>query len=1138
MTSANDPTVPPTSITGEAPAPPGTGVISAENQQRIPLPPPPEPQRAVVAPEVLQNWMSWLDAALVLVVLVLGFLLGSFLARNADVWQHLATGRLVAHGEYPFGKDPFTYTAPDSPWINTSWLSDLGGYLLFTAGGGETGAGGRVLVIVKALLIALLGAILLAIRRPGQSLWAPALGTALALVTLSPRAALHPISLSLLFLGLTLYLLQRPPAEPDSTAGRWFRWTGGRAWVLLPVVFALWVNLDAWFLLGPATVLLYFLGGLVQHVLGLGTTSADEPRREELPRLAAVLVIGLAACLLNPYLTQVFTTLPPDLAGLRLGDDLRQDPMYRRLFLSPFVEGRSLIELQSGAYANPQDSQNVAGFAYFALLLLGLVSFAVNVDGWSWWRAVVWLGFAALSGWQFRAIPFFAVVGGPISALNLQDYAARRFGSEPRVVGFWPAWSLGGRFLTLVAGLALLFGAWPGWLHAEVGVANSPHRVAWDIEIDPSLRDAAATLRGLRAAGALKDGEHGFNFNPELAYYWAWFAPEEKGFFDYRLNLPPETLKTCSAVRNALPGDLFKAPTTAAEEESYPWQEVFREHNVRYLAFLLRSNRDYARTVVLWAHPYFQRSWTPIYVDGRTAIFGWNDPALNAHPIPDLGRLAFGPTAEKAPEDGPARSPHEGDFWEKYLKAPLPEPLDGYRAELDVGYYENSLGYWSGARQVTELGASAVNRIAICAQLMLPAGTGAGPAGILSMEYTQLRFWFARRAMVAQWLMSPELASGDTGPLPALYLAIRAARRATEANPDSANSYWYLARAYYQLWENHERNWMRNANEQPRRTELRETQLATALQNALLADPRNVDAHELLAKVIFQQLGFLDLELYHLQQALPILEEERPGIPDRQREAIKQRADGMRKRVEELERQVKDRTSSFVVQFKNKPVMAKVNGAINLGLAQKALDLLRDQDPEDLSAKERPAWRESLIRLHLTTGQPHLVLERDLLPSENPWQHVLIFASLGNYAKARSYLTELIHAAKNQGMVSMLLFVRANLMAGAVHPQALRSLISFGSAPRDWADLLLMRGLLALEEGDIAAAEADFQESLRLTDPGRHLTPHLLAPIGVTNPLGAIALTKAGLDNPEQPASYLPQSPVALNYLAHIRRNK
>lgn len=1137
MAAANDSTAPqepsPSAITENAPPP--TGIGPPEDGERIPLPPPPQPPRAVLSLDVLVRWVGWLDAALVVTVLALAFLLASFLARNADLWQHLAVGRLVAQGKYSFGHDPFTYSCPDCPWVNTSWLADLGAYGLFALGGGEGGAGGPVLVVVKALLITLLAIVLLAVRRRGLGLWAPAAMTAVSLVTLSPRLSLHPICLSLLFLGLTLYLLQRPAADPDTPAGRWFRWTDGRAWVLLPILFALWANLDGWFLLGPATVLLYLLGALAQHALGLEVIAPDEPRRAELPRLALVFVIGVAACLLNPYHFHVFTTLPPELAALGLGEDLRHDAVYQDFFRSPFLELRNQFDLHTSIYDPGRGyAANVAGYAYFVLLLLGLVSFAINLDGWSWWRALVWLGFALLSGWQFRSIAFFAVVGGPISALNFQDYAARRFGTEPRVTGSWPLWSLGGRFVTLLAGLALLFLAWPGWLHAEPGVGNSPRRVAWDVDIDPSLRTAAEKLAGLRAAGALRAGDNGFNFNPDLGYYWAWFAPQEKAFLDYRLQLPADVLKTYSAVRDALPGDQFK--NAESTEEPCDWEKLFREHHVKYLAFRIRDHHDRSRSATLWLDPGLRQSWTPIYDDGLTAIFSWNDPALAGERI-NLGKLAFGPTAERAPDDGPARTPHVEDFWEKYARAPLPEPLDWHRAELYVEYYRTAQLYWQLERQYTGMQAHTLNRIVFLLQLMLPGGTGAGPAGLLGMEGLQAPLWGLTRMPAARMLSAPDLARGDPGPPAATLLAVRAARRAIKDNPDSANSYWYLASAYSLIWNVQEEVWMHNLGESARRTQLREVQLANALQNAVLLNPRNADAHQMLAESVFKRLGFLDLELHHLQESLPIFEEDRPNLSDRERDALKGRADATRKRIDELERQVKDRTSSFVLQSRNRPALQKVSIALNLGLADKALELLQDIERDELNEKEKTAYRETLIHLYLTTGQAGRI-DDGLLPSQDPWQHVLIFASLGNYAQARQYLNEMIPAAKDQNLRALLFGVRLNLFNGVINPLTLKNMVELTTSPRGWSDLLTIRGMLALEEGDIASAKADFEAALRVTDPARHLVPHLLAPIGITDPLGMLALAKAGLQNPEQPAGYVPQSPIAVNYLEYIRANE
>ena len=85
---------------------------------------------------------AWLDGTLALAVLALAFLLGAFAVRNSDFWLHLATGRLIASGQYSFGTDPFSYTTAGVPWVNHAWLFDLVLYGLYrVAGGAGVGRG-------------------------------------------------------------------------------------------------------------------------------------------------------------------------------------------------------------------------------------------------------------------------------------------------------------------------------------------------------------------------------------------------------------------------------------------------------------------------------------------------------------------------------------------------------------------------------------------------------------------------------------------------------------------------------------------------------------------------------------------------------------------------------------------------------------------------------------------------------------------------------------------------------------------------------------------------------------------------------------------------------------------------------------
>ena len=55
-----------------------------------------------------------------------------------------------------------------------------------------------------------------------------------------------------------------------------------------------------------------------------------------------------------------------------------------------------------------------------------------------------------------------------------------------------------------------------------------------------------------RQAGVPESQRRGFHFSPDTAFYCAWFAPEEKGFCDYRPQFFPDVTTTFFEMRKAL----------------------------------------------------------------------------------------------------------------------------------------------------------------------------------------------------------------------------------------------------------------------------------------------------------------------------------------------------------------------------------------------------------------------------------------------------------------------------------------------------------------------------------------------------------------------------------------------------------
>ena len=167
-----------------------------------PVPPPADPS-APVAPQsaTWPEWFAAVDVVLALVGVVLAFLLGSFAARNSDLWLHLAGGRLIAEGQLNLGTDPFGFVAPDRPWVHTSWLTDLAAYLAYKAD--PTGV---ILVGVKAAVFAVAFGLFYFLRQPGHALWPWAVVGVLAVLAAAPYAILRPAVVSVAFLSLTMVL--------------------------------------------------------------------------------------------------------------------------------------------------------------------------------------------------------------------------------------------------------------------------------------------------------------------------------------------------------------------------------------------------------------------------------------------------------------------------------------------------------------------------------------------------------------------------------------------------------------------------------------------------------------------------------------------------------------------------------------------------------------------------------------------------------------------------------------------------------------------------------------------------------------------------------------------------------------------
>jgi hypothetical protein len=989
--------------------------------------------------------MRRLDRMLVVLVLLLAGLVAFFPVRNSDFWLHLAAGRDWLAGKYSLGQDPYSYTG-NGTWVNHSWLYGVLFYGLYTK------LGGAAVVILKTVLMVVLAGLLLRTRRRGESLWIPGVCTALAIVAMVPRLFLQPTLFSYVLLALTLLLLLRgelrdPPAgerkrRPQAPVP-WLGEPADRALWLLPVIFALWVNLDAWFVAGLFAVVLYLVGAVLQGVFDRDKAEAPPPGAWR--PLLAVLAASIVACLLNPYFVRAFA-LPGEIGARTVIEKLQKDDLFARLLTSPLEHDYRSV------------SVTVAGIAYFPLVLAGLLSFWLNWGHWRWGRALVWACFLLLSAVLARAIPFFAVVAGPITALNLQEYGARRFGTIPIAVGWWKEWSLAGRGLSVLGVLLLAALAWPGWL---LGFTGDERRVSLDaLKVQPptGMTKLAQRLTEWRRDGTLRDEDHGLNLQPQAASVLAWLCPEhtERCFFDYRFeNYSPEIAEEYVQLREAF--DWRREGEKGLGEEAEDWLPILKRHGITYVivtdpprgtfeAARARCTRDLAHLMAL-------------HVDGHTAVFvprgqplklesnpylDWlkmRAPAFAMPPPPpppgtspgrfgakefDTWPLAFGPQVERLPDVKP-RPPQPLAWWMRFAYGPGPRTAESADALtylnvfLETRYtthYRREMLGGAIPACVSLVGAAAGCRSPLGGALVL--AQRCQPLGFKDPDYWA--FWSPpqRRTALAP-VRTDELGALLTGRTAPLMLSVRSARRAIQKNPDDATAYYHLAHAYLALLRQTEERRYTAGGIIPLMGGLRQAVILAALRNTVQLAPDHADAHSLLS-ALYGQGNHQDLQWKHMSEYLRIMRTAGPA-PGETDEQFEERIKKIEKRVSDVEKQVKDNQNLYEVRAEKKPPVEKAKIALQLGLGEKALQELRDTSAVELMKDGLrleldlflSMGRVEELRELLIPSDPKETELRESMPGNlngmlGPGSFetylAMIAAAEGDYQEADSYLKE------------------------------------------------------------------------------------------------------------------------------------
>ncbi len=201
---------------------------------------------------------------------------------HADPWSHIAYGKLIVSEGLP-ATEPLLPLARGMTYWNSSWLFDvlLRNVDRTLGGAGLQGATGIFAGLIVAIFVSSLA------YTTGRTLLACGMGMAL-----------------LFLIGHDLSILRSQLAGIVCFLTAWILWQGAirnaHAWWQLPLLFAVWANLDSSFMVGLIVPVAMMAGRMVDRWVKTGQWKSIL-RDQHLGKLLLVTQLCVLATLLNPY---------------------------------------------------------------------------------------------------------------------------------------------------------------------------------------------------------------------------------------------------------------------------------------------------------------------------------------------------------------------------------------------------------------------------------------------------------------------------------------------------------------------------------------------------------------------------------------------------------------------------------------------------------------------------------------------------------------------------------------------------------------------------------------------------------------------------------------------------------------------
>lgn len=625
-TTKNTKQRPPASPVKESPAP----VIPSREVDEDALP--------ALTPPLLASYNASHYRLLLWLSLLLAFITSLFPINDPDIYFSLQVGKMISAGEFPWGSDPFSYAQGDqAPWIHNGWLGDLIIYDLYNLGGGP------LLVLVRAILVVGLFCLLMHLGKERAPRFWTVLTIFLGVVAIGQRLYFRTELFSLVLLGVVFWLLAQQPRQ-NSWLSFLHRFTAGRWYWLLPLVFILWANVDGWFFLGLVVVTLWCLGCWIKP---------GDMSRQELRSLTLCTLLSIVACCATPFHVKSFAQIPARLwpataselqtryEEMKKNNDKLRISEQLRYFESPFTKEYFNVQ-RSDALTGSTNQAPLLGlfypggislseWAYYPLLLVLLLSIIYADQSLLARTGLLLAIFAILGIWESRFVGFFVVGSVAIAVLNFQSLPAAPLVMKRSLI---LVNQLGCLLLgLLIQGLCLLhliptpdLGLYTlGYVHPRgaFGVA---------FRSDPLIEQASKETGKWQAAKQVAGRPFHYDW-ADVAAYDTWFNPTGKHFFDRRHEVFDQgTTRDYLAASDALLGvllDPIKNDGSNVQkmfERQDKWQDVFKRHQISHLIVKKRGQQQNELVRVLMAERDRQNRpvWKPLQLhNGQVYALAW-----------------------------------------------------------------------------------------------------------------------------------------------------------------------------------------------------------------------------------------------------------------------------------------------------------------------------------------------------------------------------------------------------------------------------------------------------------------------------------------------------------------------------------